>query len=485
MSLISIPELVGTDKTAKLIRSRIVSCEGVDEKFISYFLERIEFSLKTRFKLRARRAVRNHIFRPEDTKIRSFSANEFISGVNQSNGRKTVLFIARHPTHDFVRISDALRKTGEFETGILVLHPTLKAMLHKHFDYVYVYPSMFDLAAVMTKLRPWLVQVQGSSAFYPFPFLARALMDTPLITTVMDIPSIFKPNEAAYEGRGGEPDYVIDRTLERFPYSHSDGITMFNHKIEAGTSRREKWASDVPLIEFHNYPEETATYSPRPLPKSDDEIHIVYAGVIEPSSVPVKWYADLQLFSLIDKITAQKLHFHVYPSPHYDIKRQRKRLSEYVTLETTNPFFHFHDPLPVDKIGEELVQYDYGAMLFMFKEAGFDFLRVHAETGVIASKFFTYLQAGLPILVVDTAPEAARRVNEYGSGLVIREDELEELGVRLHNVDRIKISAGVATAQASLGMNVQFPRLLTMYDEAVERYTAQNERTSLTRNSIS
>jgi len=464
-----IPSVIKTRllPTSEQIRQRLGPIQELDPAAYSTLINKIEFQFLLRQKLRLRRLIRKYILRRLDTRGFVTSRRNFIRLVNSADNEKVILFVCRHPTHDFLKASDLFRQKGGYKTALLMLHPTLRPVMEEHFDAVWVYPTFYDLCAVLTLLNPWLIHAQGSSSFYPFPVLAKTMTNAPVVSQVMDVPSLIKPTKKHYEDRGGTSELVLDKFLESYPYSYTDGVTIFNYPTSATEQLRARLSAPAPTIEFHNYPSKQDCIHPKKRQLSDDGIHIVYAGVVEPSTLPKAHFGDLQFHRLIQIITSQGLHFHLYPSPQYDPSSLRKYLREYVEMDANNPLFHYHDPVPPGRTAKELSQYHYASLMYTLEDIQeFDFVHLYKEAGGFGSKVFTYIEAGLPIIVNSYASGSARMVREYENGLVIEENQLNQLSDILASQDYDELTDGVARVQESLSLENQAVRLQNLYEKA-------------------
>jgi glycosyltransferase involved in cell wall biosynthesis len=451
--------------TGEIIRDRLDSIRELDPDAYSTLAAKIEFQFIRRQKLRMRRVVRKYVLRRPDTRTPATTRQHFIDFVNNAEGEKVIVFVVRHPTHDFIKASDFLRREGGYKTAILMFHPTLRPVMEEHFDEVWVYPSLYDLCSVLIQIQPWLIHAQGSSSFYPFPALAKTMSDSPVISQVMDVPSNAKPTAQHYADRGGMSEYTLDTLLQNYPYAHTEGVTLFNYQISITDRMINGVSNPAPVIEFHNYPAKIDCVSPKNRSLKNDGTHIVYAGTVEPSSLPRKHYADLQFHNLIKKITDQGLHFHIYPSPQYEAAGLRDYLREYVEIDQANPFYHYHDPVPPGRTAEELSQYHYASLMYTLEDIDeYDFVRMYQEAGGIGSKVFTYLEAGLPLIVNNHSTEPARLVEQYKNGLVIQESQLDQLSEVLASQDYDLLNDGVVHAQESLSLDNQAKRLLDLYE---------------------
>jgi hypothetical protein len=185
---------------------------------------------------------------------------------------------------------------------------------------------------------------------------------------------------------------------------------------------------------------------------SDTEIHLVYAGGVAGSHRDPKHYGNIQFFGLIDTLTSQGLHFHIYPSP-TNIKADWE---EYQALAKREPRFHFHEPVAQAKLAGEVAKYHFGLLPFFRELSEQSEAKLKYATTL---KLFNYYEAGLPVIVSKDLFYQGWMVERYNAGFSVRRDELKDLSVRI----RSWTTTDVRPVRKALGLAQQTPRLLELY----------------------
>ncbi len=85
---------------------------------------------------------------------------------------------------------------------------------------------------------------------------------------------------------------------------------------------------------------------------------------------------------------------------------------------------------------------------------------------IIPSKFFQYLEAGLPVLVSDRFTSVCELVERHGIGLVVSNEGMDHLDATLRGLDYRQLRENVIAARAALSMEAQIPRLEKLYRAA-------------------
>ena len=91
-------------------------------------------------------------------------------------------------------------------------------------------------------------------------------------------------------------------------------------------------------------------------------------------------------------------------------------------------------------------------------------LEEHNQTR-LPTKVFTYLEAGLPILISEEFQYVAMLVKEYEIGIVISRKDLDNLHEIINSYDIGKLRDNVKKARKELSMDKHIGRLITFYEQ--------------------
>ncbi|MBE5865480.1 MAG: glycosyltransferase family 4 protein [Lachnospiraceae bacterium] len=245
------------------------------------------------------------------------------------------------------------------------------------------------------------------------------------------------------------------KDVELFCLEHADGIchrgTEVDFLIEQGYDVCKK------RIHFMDYCGDNQYYK-SPQKDFEDELELVYVGGL----LAGKAYEDVRVNRILDYANLcqeNHCHLHVYPSS-YD----KAKMHEYIEMEEHNPYFHLHEPVPYEKLCEEISKYDYG--VFPAKKGFLEYAEkygnytkaqnIHSTT----NKKFDYLEAGLPIITATQVAES--KVFEEEGILIRRTDEeidFDELRRRRNEMKR-----KVVEVREKYRISNQIQRLIDFYN---------------------
>lgn len=142
---------------------------------------------------------------------------------------------------------------------------------------------------------------------------------------------------------------------------------------------------------------------------------LVYAGGIIPYDIALSRGHENHIFDdLIDMTGPDSFDLTIYVNQNArDMPWHQHR--HYYELEEKYPFFHFRKGVPYHSVAKELSRYTAGIFYDNIKKSSYnpDHFRFN-----IASKLFTYLEAGIPVIVYDESEYMANLVKGAGIGEV-------------------------------------------------------------------
>lgn len=451
----------------KEIKVRLSRIRETNTHIFDLLLEKIEFNKYIRFKKTVRQLLRKMIALGITGCLKGLSSRDVIQRINNPSSKKKILFISGLPTFNLAGISIYLRKTGEFETVLLTENPWLVGFFQQYFDTVYVYNSYYDVAQLLAMSKPYIAHIQGSLQYYFLGVIAKCLRRTSVVVGFNDIPSLTELPEKNREKLWGiSNDAQLDYFSEEFLFKRADGIILTMNTIAAGDTLRLRYESTTPLLEFPTYVcdefcREEGKYSHR-----DGNVHLVYGGIIAPSDKPMELFGDNQFLALAKKLLNQGLCFHMYLSPHFSPFQIRKLYQDYIQFAAETPNFSFKQGLPQDQAIKEFSRYDFATMISIFD--GVKLNTFHWETAM-PSKFFTYLSAGLPVIVSKEHGNISSLVRNYECGIVVDQKDLDNLFDIIKHCDYEELKTNVKRAREELSMKNHIGRLIEFYESVCNK----------------
>lgn len=159
------------------------------------------------------------------------------------------------------------------------------------------------------------------------------------------------------------------------------------------------------------------------LSEKDGEIHIIYAGGLNPVGGTVSHgilFTHADFYEKFRCIVEQGIHLHVY-TPHTNYYSTGYK--EYFDLARRSSYFHLEQTIPFEQLLVEFTRYDWAIMHVTWQlnlfNPGFEYPIQNGLMGPI--------QSGIPIIVSPTAKGNAEFVEKYQRGLVVAEDDVPRL----------------------------------------------------------
>ncbi len=447
------------------IKEKLSVLKEIDSNAYEFLLGKIEFNKLQRLKKTSRQMIKRYLAGGIGGYKRRMSVKGLISHINRPFHKRKILYICYEPTFNLMRQSIYLRRTGEFETILLMEIPWLKNFTEKYFDTIYVYDSCYTLANILKEVQPYLIHVLGSICHTEyFAILARLLSKCIVVFEFYDIASLYASKENAGE-IWGKANAELGFFSERFACERSDGLIL-GYSPEAAEILRNRYDIRIPILEFHPYTcdvfisGDNGKYS-----DVDGRIHIVHGGFVKPSRLPGRLYGDAQYHGVIEKITRHGICFDVYLTPHISSIRVKQQFGDYVLLSKRNQFFNFKKGLLPDEAPKEFNKYDFGSMIPGSMASSQETLHDEHNRTRLPGRLFMYLEAGLPIIASEKSQYIAKLVKEHEIGIVVSRRDLDNLPEIINSYDREKLRANVKKAQKELSMDKQIGRLITFYEQ--------------------
>jgi virulence-associated protein VapD len=193
------------------------------------------------------------------------------------------------------------------------------------------------------------------------------------------------------------------------------------------------------------------------LSQKDNEIHTVFTGHIS-TNPKIKYCYYIPLAKILAK---QKIHLHIYPNPN-----QYKTSNDYLKLDKNEPYFHFHKPLPMKKLINEIAKYDWGIWIHS-EETTIRTTKEKIKTG-IGNKMFTYLEAGLPIIVSDSRLYGVEIVIGNNLGFKINDKEWVNLKTLIKHQNISQLINNIKIKRKELSIQSNKSKLAGFYNEILK-----------------
>ncbi len=366
--------------------------------------------------------------------------------------KKAIAFTGEFLPPRIPRMAKWLKRGGNYYTILLCKKNGFVPEFAGHdFDRIHLFRNAWHLKRLLRSLG----QVDIIHGFAPkshYGNVARKFSSATYIHDMQDVYTIYYGTNPSMRWLRAELPH------ERECLLYADGVVA--HCLEANVALRVLKADPKPpTLYFPLYCDDDCFI--RDAKKiSDTEIHLVYAGGVAGSHRDPKHYGNIQFHKLIETLTAQGLHFHIYPSP----SSSRTDYEEYEAIAKTNARFHFHQPVAQGDLSRELSQYHFGMLPF------FRSLSEQSETKLkyaTTLKLFNYLEAGLPVMVSRDLGFQSWIVERFGCGIGIELEDLQQLGKKINPETTPAYIRAALIAREKMALSGQVKRLEAFYNKVV------------------
>lgn len=342
----------------------------------------------------------------------------------------SIVIIESSPLDLLTKFSKALREKG-YKTSLISLLGNLETPFFKKsyderisFDFKFFkinykempkifsyslkkFPSIYKAVIKILFLNPDIIIVRANPNW--LPALAKNLFRKSLF---IYFPYDFR--SLCYNSYEEMIKYVphFEIKSERYCFENADGImykgaeNKFDYLDEKILGKNLK----ITAPKFHIVPYCSKNLVVPPnkdkLSKKDKEIHIVFAGNMDPHPT------CLNTFNMVIK---QKIHLHVYGKTANIYSDESDRIKAHAKFFKSK-YFHLHKQLEQEELIKEISKYDYGLWPGYYGKEYSTNKMILYETG---NKFSTYFEACLPIIYIDNYKYIGESIQRYGAGIPI------------------------------------------------------------------
>ncbi len=407
----------------------------------------------------------NHIERA----VTSDYFNAFKDAVNgKEPGKRTVVFVAHSPYFLILRESMYLRKNG-FRTYLISTWEFVDELLdvfRNNFDGVITTHGSLNITQrLITRLKPDIFHVQCCMWFTALGRIAIENRGSAKVTCEFyDITSIYADRRELLTNWEKET-IDFEMAMENYIVKNSDGIiTRFPEW--AIDELRERNNSTVPHVRMQAYPcEEFISYSDRKLSEGEKSIRTVFAGGLVPTNErhPANLFPESGTPLAYRTILEQDIGIDVFQILHSEIKEGEHGYNDYIRLAEEFPNFRLLTGVSPDKLAESLSVYNFGILLFDYNMETSRISETQRRS-VVATKIFSYLEAGIPVLVNAEYEEMAHIVSNHGLGLALHSSEITVLREKIESCDYSALVESVKRFNQEQSMEKMISRLIALYD---------------------
>jgi len=369
--------------------------------------------------------------------------------------KKLILYVGEFLPPRIARIAKWTKRLDNYST-ILLCHKSgyFEEFSNEAIDHTLLFRNKWHLKRTIRSL-PNLHVAHGfapksKSPYFAMKFLKKYQPVVPFVVDYQDVLTIYYGLNPVQKWLKKELPY------EKLCLQNANGIFANSLEPLAGMNILGIRNSGKRLF-FPLYCDNDS-FTTSQIPLTKDNIHLVYVGGIVGSHRDKRYYAGTQFHWLIEYLTTQKIHFHVYPSPTVT----KADYEEYEVIAKHNDFFHFHTAVPQADLSQELSQYHYGLMPFFAGTSEQSALKSKYATTL---KLFNYLEAGIPIIVGASVIYQSWLVSRYKLGIIVtQKEDFMNIRTQIESQNYQEQLNNVIQQREVLSLKKHIPRLIEFYE---------------------
>ncbi len=379
------------------------------------------------------------------------------------NNKKKIVFVESFFNVPTFKIACALKKTGKYETILILLSKDDKKNLKKAFDKIFIFDLKFNptprglinffrkikskegkkFLEKMKKINPYVFQITGPElvTLWFMYFLKKKVK----IYYAYDIWKFYDKKFSLKKNSGIMQ--FFHKFIERVHFKIADGIL---HKGPPGELNLLSYKVDALDLSFIPYCLDEWIFPPTKK-KRGKEIHLVYAG-----GLWISWEGHISFLKIIEIITSQKIHFHIF-SP-YDLS-----MDVYKKIEKSNKYFHIYGKEDKQKIlNKKLSKFDYGILFDFYDTSMINELWPKTSLG---NKIFSYIEAGLPVIINDQLEFTSKIIKDNKIGFSVNYENLKNLRKILMKQNYKQLQKNVQKTQEKFKLSKNIEKLERFYEK--------------------
>ena len=387
-----------------------------------------------------------------------------VNAAAKNNRLGAVVFVARSSFNLIQREALYLKRNG-YNVCLISLGPISEALrpaFDQSFDLIIdgigTYPA---LGRLLRRLEPSVFHVQCWMHEY---FMARFVNENKksgrLVCEFYDITSIYaaRPDlKKLFWDQLVDLDLAMERyifqraagVVHRFPEPVIDELSKFH-----GGSARHIEMQQFVCPEYASY-QATA---------NNDKIRLVYIGGLIPrnDNHPHEMFPEWGHAEAWKSLLDQGFAIDIYSSLFRSLGEQG--LEHLHELAAKHPEFRLLPGIPQDKLAQTIGQYDFGLILAdMDTESSWCTDRLFAYG--VGTKLFSYLEAGLPVIVNSEYKYMKDILENDGMGFGLASSEIVDASNKIRTFDAGAARASIRRFNEKHGMDKEITRLITLYRE--------------------
>ena len=371
--------------------------------------------------------------------------------------RDAIIFVSDRPNYFFLRVSLSFRKKGV--KTILLSRWGVEKEQEVFFDHIILYDSILDLKGLENAVN-CIIYVQSWVGWNFLPVYIKHITSQKIACNVNDLTNLLFDNKK-YLGLIGlsREEAELDLLCEKYILDHFPFVSLpYDLKILGGISSDLTKRVGKSIFYFPCYPC-PSFFTQAKRRELIDPINLLFVGGVPPDDRPDQVFKDAKMRDIVDDLLQGEFTLTVLNNPQLAIKRKniKDQYPYFMELSANMKNFEFESGHPPWKLKDFTKEYQYGLMLYSFE--GILISKPHYQY-IVPSKLFSYVELGLPVIVIDEMLAVSEIVRQHGIGIVVSRDEVRELDTVLEKSEYDTYIDNINTFRERYNMDAMIEQVL-------------------------
>lgn len=339
--------------------------------------------------------------------------------------RDAIIFVSDRPNYFFLRLSISLRKKGH--KTIFLSRWGVEKEQESFFDHIIMYDTIIDLKNLSNCVN-CIIYVQAWVGWNFLPVYIKLITDQKVVCNINDLTTILFNDQKHCSLIGlSDKEIKMDILCEKYILENISFVTLpYNLNILNRIDTNSNLKYGETILYFPCYPSPYFFYNQPKRRKLSNPIHLLFIGGIPPDHKPDQVFRDAKIHDIVDDLLQGPFLLTIFNNP--QLSRNKKNIKvqypHFTELSEYNKKFEFRNGFPPWRLKDYSREFHYGLMLYSFDEIVIS--KNHYQT-IVPTKLFTYIELGIPVIVIDEMTAVSEIVRENGIGVIISRNEVKNL----------------------------------------------------------
>ncbi len=365
--------------------------------------------------------------------------NECLPPITRSDKPNILLIVPFENSDHITRFSSILKEHYDLHK-VYYLNGTYKDKNTNFKNAVSIENALLSLLKYIDDNRKNidLIVLNGiSSIFHIVYFVKKIFPEIKVAVSIMDFLTSLGTKEKVVKELEFAGRYDFEKKCENFMIKNADGFisSTSGHWVDSFLFKKNKKSFQLcNCLSKDIFVNIKHQMSKKPM--------LCYAGGVLPTHLNKNISSDIKMIKVALPALNSGCRFDVYGTV-ATLEEQQESYPDYLELSSNNTDFRFFSFLPVDDLIPMISGADFGVMYYDFSVAKREGILRHHLESAIPTKVFTYLAAGLPILISKELKATHDFLIDNGVGVSVLQKDIKNIKHLIDKVDYDKLKENV------------------------------------------